>query len=680
MISNALKHILIAVAIVALSNTTTAQSDNIDKGDQAFADRDFMLAIDFYESARELSPVDPSITRKLGLCYERLGQRAVAAEWYKRTIDIGAGDTQDLLLYAEALKGLEQYDEAVMWFERFAKKRPKDKRAASHLHDKEYYLDLLADTAQYKVRPLKINNASSVVSISPFTNGIYFMSGINVANDIVQEQKSDFLKYLDVYSVKWNGTELTDPTNIGGMANSPFHDGPAFFSPTDNTLYITRNNPKLAVKKDAREEDLNLMIVASKWDAGKWGEPMPLMFNSNEYSNGHVALSPDGHFLYFVSDRPGGFGGTDLYVATRSGDQWINIANLGPEVNTEGNEMFPFVDANGKLYFSSNGHAGLGGMDLFVTGKETGTWSRPLNLGAPINSPFDDFSIMYNVLVDEGFFFSNRNGLGNDDVFYFTHKSFKEMLVSVKIVGKNRMADLTDQPINVVKVSTGEIVTSKLSARQSIVLMLEAGEEVAVYMTNDKYFDTTVPVFTFKAPERLSDPFIALGEKTVVTKRDPEPIRKATQNENSYQKVKSAIDETLESVSSARKPVKLAVDLEAQGIGNVFFGYNSIDLNNAERVKLDRVYVLMNDKNDTRLVIRAYCDSRGSAEYNRKLSMDRAMQVKTYLEGKGITSDRLRIEWYGKDNPAVECVGKKCSEDIFKMNRRAELNLITMTP
>lgn len=665
---------------MAFTKSSIAQSENLDRGDQAFADRDFKLAIDYYEAARDLAPVDASIARKLGQCYERLGQRAVAAEWYKRTIDIGAGDPQDLLLYAEALKGLEQYDEAVLWFERFAKKRPSDKRAASHLRDKEYYLDLLADTAQYKVRALKINNPSSVVSISPFTNGIYYMSGINVANESVQDQKSDYLKYLDVYSVKWNGTELTEPKNIEGLANSPLHDGPVFFSPTDNTLYITRNNPKLVVKKDTREEDLNLMIVASKWDAGKWGEPVPLTFNSNEYSNGHVALSPDGHLLYFVSDRPGGFGGTDLYVAKRSGDQWTNITNLGPEVNTEGNEMFPFVDANGKLYFSSNGHAGLGGMDLFVTGMETGNWSRPLNLGAPLNSPFDDFSVLYNVLVDEGFFFSNRNGLGNDDVFYFTHKSFNDMLVSVKIVGKNRMADLTDQPINIVKVNTGEIVASKLSARQSIIMMLEAGEEVAVYMTNEMYFDTSVPVFTFKAPERLNDPFIALGEKTVVTKRDPEPIRKSSPNESSYQKVKNAIDETLEGVSADRKQVVLAVDLEAQGIGNVFFGYNSKDLSAEERAKLERVRALMNDKRDTRLVIRAYCDSRGSAEYNRKLSMDRAMQVKNYLEEKGITSDRLRIEWYGKDNPAVDCVGKKCSEDVFKMNRRAELNLITMTP
>jgi outer membrane protein OmpA-like peptidoglycan-associated protein len=670
------------VCLTLLGTTVLAQSDDpVARGDRAFDERNYQLALEFYEDARSSSPGNPDLTRKLALTYARIGQVNFAAEWYKRTIELGSNDPLDMLRYAEVLKSLQQYDEAIVWFERFHKKRPNDKRGISHTADTEYYLDLFADTAQYSLKSLKINSSYPIISITPFTGNTMILSGINVANAITEKDPKEFTQYLDLYNVQWSaGDELTNPISLNSPANSPWHDGPAFFSKADNTLYITRNNDKIASANTSSEvEDFQLIVVASKWDAGKWSEPVPLKFNAPTFSCGHASLSPDGKTLFFASNKSGGAGGTDLYYCTREGDTWSEPRNMGADINTEGNEMFPVVDNAGNLYLASNGLAGLGGLDVFVTRFDNGIWIKPRNMGAPINSASDDFGLVYNTVENTGFFCSNRNGLGNDDLFYFSHKPISRTFVSAKLQPSVKGADLSGQQVRIVYVNSGSVETAKVSPRQSILFSAEPGEEVAVYMVDTVLFEADKPVVVFKVPHIITDPYVSLGGTPV--KCNPSEQFKIVQESKStsFEKAREAIDQNLKTAAiSTRKPAQIAVDLEARNLSNVFFGYNESDLTRDEMRKLDQVNQIMEQNPKTRLIIRAFCDTRGSVEYNKKLSMERAEKVKAYMKSKGIPQDRLRIEWFGKDNPAAECGGKPCSENQHQMNRRAELNLVSI--
>lgn len=675
---------LCVMLLTAIQINGYAQSDEpLVKGDRAFDNRDYKLALEYYEDARASFPEDPGITRKLAITYTRIGQLNFAAEWFKRTIELGSNDPMDLLRYAESLKALEQYDEAILWYQRFKVLRPNDRRALSHADDYEYYLDLFADTAQYDVKVLSVNSSLPIVGITAFTENTFIVSGINVDNIQTNKGDNEFDQYLDLYNVKWSESkELTSPTPLGSPVNSPWHDGPACFAKANNTLYITRNNDKLSVQeKSGGEDDFQLMVTASKWNGGKWSEPEPLKFNGAAFSCGHAALSADGKTLFFASNKAGGMGGVDIYFCTKNGDGWSDPKNIGPEINTEGNEMFPTIDAQGNLFFASNGLAGLGGLDIFTSRFDNGKWLKPRNMGAPINSASDDFGLLYNTSDRTGFFCSNRNGLGNDDLFYFNHKPIEKTFISAKLRPSVAGADLSGQPVRIIYVNSGNVIPGRVSSRQSILFSGEAGEEVAVYMSDSSLFQTNEPIIVFKIPEIITDPYVNVSTNPVVCKKPEEfKILKET-NSSPFQKAKESIQQNLRTTSiSQRKPAKMAVDLEALNLSNVFFAYNSSELNKIEQKKLDEVALLMNQHANSRLIIRAFCDSRGSSEYNKKLSLKRAEEVKGYLKKKGIPANRLRIEWFGKDNPVAECEGMPCSENLHQMNRRAELNLVTINP
>lgn len=673
-----IRNIIIALLLTFSCNAFAQWQEDIDRGDKAFNDRNFELALSLFESANEKKPGQSDITRRIAQTYARMGQINISAEWYRRTIELGSDDPTDMIKYAEALRNLQQYDEAVLWYEKFLMKRPNDIRSKSHTSDPEYFEDLFADTAQYSLKSLKMNNENPVMGITMFEPTKFIVSGINVEGKADPKGKKTYLQYLDLYYMNWEASdELTNPVPLGKPANTKLHDGPAFFCKFDNTLYITRN-AVLKGKASKASDDVSLKIMACKWNMGNWSSPQELKINGFNSSSGHPTISADGQIMVFVSNRDGGFGGTDLYMAVRQGDSWTDPINLGNQINTEGNEMFPFISEDGVLFFSSDGLAGLGGLDLFYAKQAEGKWSKPTNLGAPVNSFQDDFGLLYDAKTDRGFFVSNRSGKGNDDLFYYTHKSILEQIVAGRIKVDDKAAQGVPENVTVVNVTSGEVAQQRLSPKGNFQIIGQKGEEYAVYMSNKDAFDVTVPVFSYKIPDVIVDPYVNLGQKEV------KPIKPYTAKayafdlkEQPLPAVRTSISDNLKSSMNDKKQPKPAVDLAAMGINNVLFGYNSAVLQEKEAAKVEQVKTIMKEKSTTKLIVRAFCDSRGSFEYNKKLSINRANAVKSFLVSKGIDANRVKVEWFGEDNPLNDCGDvKKCTEDEYSMNRRAEMILV----
>jgi outer membrane protein OmpA-like peptidoglycan-associated protein len=885
------KVLLFLLCMISLSSF--AQTALLDKGDKAYEQFDFKEAMFFYESANDAQPNDAGISRRIAMTYRRMGELEKAAEWYQKTIEMDASNADDMLHYAEILKMLSKYDEAIEWYKMYAKLRPNDSRAISHLKEPFYYRNLFADTARYSMKRFEINAENPVLGISLFEDEKYLVSAVHLEK--VLKSEKEIIPYLDVYLCELDeNNELVNPIKLDVNVNSTFHDGPAYYCFADKKLYITRTNMKGKKPKFNKNGNAILKIFESEYENGVWTPAKEMRFNDEGFSNGQPCLSKDGQTMYFFSDRSGGFGGTDIYVCYKSGNGWSDPVNLGPNVNTEGNEQFPFLGEDGMLYFASNGHAGLGGMDIFYSKQIGEVWQIPSNMGAPINSSQDDFSLMYDKESDNGFFCSNRSGRGDDDIYFYKHIDVKTMMVAGTIKANNPNISLAGERIKITKMNDGEVMYQALDEYESFAFGGKPGDNFEVVMMDAEYFDPNKPVFTYTIESPILDPYVNIGDqqaefkkmptrtgqlgiirnmelaiagnpdlngsnnlsnldkydangnlinaedgtlantngtkdamltkakqaefdkkiaqadllfksKKYVAARDAYTTASKLMPENNYAKsqlekceeaanaqttaqlstkietadklfeqgkwgdAKAAykaalamdpendhimsqialVDEELKiaevkrqqekyddkieaadrlfaqrkyveakaayKVASAMKPdevypkkqienvsnilnpkktttetakVKMpsefdtaepVVDLVGMSMDNIVFDYNKTYIREEDKPLLDKLFQVMLDNPNTKLLIRAHCDSRGSMAYNQSLSMSRAMEVQGYLMRKGIKRDRIKTEWFGEQRPLNGCIDDvPCEEGEYEVNRRAEFKLVAM--
>jgi outer membrane protein OmpA-like peptidoglycan-associated protein len=510
--STTLQFILALVCTVLFQFAYAQESIQLEKGDDAFYKFDYKEALFFYETLYEANPKDPDITRRIAKTYHRMGQTAIAAEWYQKTLEQDASNADDLLSYAEILKMLQQYDEAIHWYDMYYKMRPHDSRAQSHLRDKQYYRDLFADTSKYAMKSLAINNELPVLGVSTFDSERFLVCAIQLDNQ-KGKQTMEGLPYLDVYECTFNeNQELVNPVALDKHVNSKYHDGPAQYSFVDQTLYVTRNNMRGKRLVTDKSGLAIAKIYAIALENGKWSNAQDLSINSNDFTNMHPTVTKDGKTMYFVSNRPGGFGGTDLYMSAKTGEKWSDPVNLGPKINTAGNEQFPYLSSEGYLYFASNGHAGLGGLDVFVSEQISGDWQFPINMGASVNTHNDDFSLIYDKDLNQGFFCSNRSGNANDDLFYFKRISMERMMVAGTIKSNVPNLSFAGERVQINKVNKKLKTYVTLDEFERFEVNAEPGDIIEVTMMNAEYFDPNEIVYQHTVVSPIVDPFVYLGE------------------------------------------------------------------------------------------------------------------------------------------------------------------------
>jgi len=359
----------------------------------------------------------------LGDCYRLTSRYDKAEYWYGKAVDKGGVEPKYKLYLAQMQQVNGKYDAAAKWYAKYKDEVPEDRRSVNEMKACADYGQFLLSRDRYTVKNLDFNSGGYDFSSAGWDGGLIYSSSRDSAKAISREHTWTGTEFFDMWYVKGDKTSFGKPQRMKGDAATKYHEGALSFTPDKKKVYFTRNNYDNGKVKTSTDKIVKLKIYESEVDGKTWKKDKPFTYNNNEYSVGHPALTPDGNTLYFVSDMPGGYGATDIYVTTKDGESWGTPKNLGADINTEGREMFPFVDSDGELYFASDAHGGLGGLDIFRVKQnvKTGKWGKIRNIGAPINSSYDDFGLHYGNDKSYGYFTSDRpDGKGLDDIYSFT--------------------------------------------------------------------------------------------------------------------------------------------------------------------------------------------------------------------------------------------------------------------
>ena len=671
-------------------------TSEILKGDKFAEEFQFGKAIYFYNLAHELDDQNPVATRRLADVYKKIGDLETSCEYLVKTLELDGAIDQDMLAYAEALKRLERYEEAIFWYNKYATVNPNDRRAQEHIRNQEYYKDLWSDSLKYRMHKMDINAELSSFGVSPIGDQYLFSS--NMINPAHSTEGKDFKSpYLEIFICDEINEQFTNATPLDEAVNSKYHDGPVFYDPNSDMLYITRTNMKKGKPVKDKTGTVNLKIYTSSRVDGIWQEPVDLAFNSDEYSTGHPCLSSDGKTLFFVSNMPGGYGGTDIYKSKWQGTHWGEPINLGKNINTEGNEMFPYVSKEGIIYFASNGHAGLGGLDNFMSEPWGEQWSVAYNLGYPINTSHDDFGLLFVPGSEIGFFSSSRGGTGNDELHFFMQLEILEQLVVGRVNIDLPDHDMAGERIRVEFANRNQTITVPLDENGAFEFVIYPEDEVEVYMESDVYSEREL--VSYQADEELYDTRLELGDLYTRLAID-EALEGVAGLEDiiSHLESKESLREQLMAIGDMGTMNTSQVDVDEfvviddtqllilkdevkdLNIDNIYFAFDSYLINRDARDILNDIVFHLNENQHWKIEIDTHTDSRGSKEYNQFLSEQRANAVRKFLLKNGIDGDRILSRAHGEEDLISACdQNTDCGEDIHSVNRRAEFRYMVET-
>jgi len=495
------KNIALSIAL-GIGLNVHSQSVDIERGDAHLEIFEFEKALKEYKIAYDYDTTNVIATRKIANTYRRKGDLETSAFWYEKTLALDPSQKEDMLHYAEALKSQKKYKESLEWYRKYNSLEPEDERASNHIEKEEIFTDLSKDTTESViVKSLQINNKKPAFGVTTIDDKLIF-SAANMAGSTTGNKTNPWndLPYLDVYQGTIdNFNELVDVSSINEV-NSKYNDGPAHFSEVLQTLFITRNNMKRGKPVKDKTGSVNLKIYASdRQEDGSWGEVYDLPFNSDSYSCGHPCITPNGKFMYFSSNQPNGEGGTDLYVSENVNGTWSSPINLGENINTKGEELFPYIDDNGILYFSSTGHAGLGGLDIFKVNLDDLNSKEPVNVGYPMNSSKDDFSLVFDQTNVSGYFCSNRDRGFSDNIYYFEINNLLQKILAGRIE-----SSLPDK---------------SLAGTELIIRNTSTGEEESIFLDDTGEFE-----FTAKAGDTYELAYQKEDSEEILTTRNVEAV------------------------------------------------------------------------------------------------------------------------------------------------------------
>lgn len=636
-----IKYLLSFIVVMCASLTTTnAQNDDTEKADEYFNRLEYIEAIEEYQDIVDDGDAIPYVYKQLGQAHYNLYNSDKAAANYKKYIaqtdkDV---DAEIYYRYAQMLKANSDYEMSNTYMEKFAQKAGNDRRAKEFMANPNYLSDLMNREAKFTAEAMKaINSPQSDFGAYKKGGKLYFVSSRN-------ESRRDYgwndQPTLDIYAASPKGGNFQNPQVLEGDVNSKFHEGTVSITSDGETMYFTRND---YVDGDYSEDSQGinrLKVFRAKLVNGSWEDVQPLPFNDSQYSIGHAALSNDDKTLYFSSDMPGGEGQSDLYKVKIKGDnEYGEPQNLGPQINTEGRESFPFIDNEGNLYFSSDGHMGLGGLDVYYAEKKANGFGDVRNLAQPINSQGDDFSFTYNPDAGEGYVASNRGGaseeeenLADDDIYKVVQiKPMKELNVETEIVNNE-----TDDEI--------------------------PGAEVVVYDQNETKIAEGVTNANGKTNFELKPEM----EYTIQVNADDFESNSVAVGENESGDVSKTIE---------LEPVEKIIQEEEIVLNPIMFDFDKADIRKEAAFELDKVVKVMKKHPDMKVNIRSHTDKRGSAKYNKQLSERRAKSTMNYIVENGIDEDRLTSEGVGEAEPEVEC-GGNCTQEQYETNRRSEFKIV----
>ena len=633
---------ILFVALVLISTSVFGQTVKQKRAERQFNNFSFVKAINTYEKLIDTSFNKHYAMRKLGDAYIMLRQPEKALEIYKEVVKQENVPSEYYLYYAQTLRANGDYEASKKWMQKFKDAgNEKDSRVKRFFKNDDLASAIFNSSEKNTLQKLNINTKFNEFGAIELNDEIIFSSSRDEGVSVKRLYAWDKQPLLDLYKVSKEGGSVEGATPVEGSVNSIHHEGPATFSSDGTKMYFSRNNYHESKKINDQSGIMQVGIYSAELVDGKWENVKPMNLNNPNYIVYHPSLSEDGKKLYFASDMPGGIGGTDIYVSDVLEDGTLDTpVNLGNVINTEGNEAFPFIyNEEGMLYFSSDGHVGLGLMDVFAAVKdENNTIVNVINLGEPINSRKDD--IAYNLSKDgfKGFISSNRKGgEGGDDIYAFT-----------------RIPPLT------LKGTIYDAVNNDPVEGAKVLLTRENGEELAYFITKeDGAYEHLIP---------RDEKFILKGSK--------EKYQDVAKNFSSFGLEKEK--ELIVDLNIPMKPIEDVVILAE--LETIYFDLDKYDIRPDAAVELDKVIALMNKYSKMVIRLESHTDSRANDDYNMVLSNNRAKSTYNYIISKGIDSSRItKYEGFGESQLVNKCTNNvKCSEEEHQLNRRTEFIIIKM--
>lgn len=654
-----MKKILTLLIITSFSLTPIlAQNNSTKKADRLFDRLEYVKAAQEYLKLAEKSP-DNYVISRLADAYYNIFNTKDAEKWYAKIINDDP-DAEIIFRYAEMLKANGKYKESNVWMSKFSEMKPYDTRAIAFRNTPNYLDKIIKKGKRFNVQNLKgINTISSDFGAFTFDNALYLTSGRKQKgsqNKKYNNYTSDEEYVLDVFKYDVINDVYINETPLEAI-NTKYHEGVIAFSPSGDTMYFARETyysksyfKDSIVKNGSTTEQVSVINLyrATRctkkeitWknngncNFNKGWNVTELEINSAYYSMKNPALSCDGKSLYFSSDMPGGFGNYDIYKSEIKDDGSLGEPiNLGQKINTEEQEVFPHMCCDNTLYFSSNGHLGLGGLDVFYSKNVDGKWSNVRNVGLPVNSNSDDFAFKMGDDCTNGFVSSNRaGGVGSDDVY-----AVKKIKPLCDILLESIVVDAkTDLPIDAaltsVKDNTGIINNSKETSEEGLVdYMFECEDEIQLLVSKEGYESKMIDI-------KLLD-------------IDP-PL------------LKIKLD-----------PIEELIVEEKIVLNPIYFEFDKANITNQAAFELDKLVSIM--KKYPKMIIRAesHTDGRGPASYNKLLSERRAKSTTQYVISKGINENRISGFGMGEEDPEIDC-SSGCSKDEHAKNRRSEFIIVS---
>ncbi len=637
-------NILFYITIVSVfSFNIYSQKASVNTADKKYDNYAYIDAIKTYERVAEKGYKSVDLFKKLGNAYYFNAELEKAAKWYG---ELFAMDTANLepeyyYRYAQSLRSIGENDKANQMLELFNQKSGNDIRGKLFKKNTNYLEAIKANSGRFQVENAGINSKYSDYGTAIYMNKIVFASARDTGS-LAQRKHAWTNQYFTNLYIADLGDNMTPsaPKKFDPTVNSKFHESTPTFSNDGKTMYFTRNN-YLDDKKGKDGNKVTLIkIYKATLENDKWVNITELPFDSDNYSTAHPALSPDGKTLYFASDMPGTMGQSDLFKVKINDDETFGTPeNLGNKINTEGRETFPFVNDENELYFASDGHPGLGGLDVFVSKiNDEDTFSEVQNVGENINSPKDDFAYLIDTKSRRGFFTSNRDGgQGYDDIYKFleTKRLTCEQLLYGEITDittaellPNTKISLYDSQFNIVSTTTSD-------EKGNYSFTVQCGKTYNVRADKIEY--TTKEQIITIAPEK---------GKTYL------PI----------------------ALEKAKCKVTVGDDLgKCFGIKMIYFDLDKSNIRTEAALDLEKILDVLNQNPTMKLDIRSHTDSRQTFKYNEALSDRRAKSTINWLIKNGVHSSRLTGKGYGETQLVNKCAdGVKCSEEEHQFNRRSE--------
>lgn len=628
----------------------------IEKADALFAKMQYAQAAELYELAlKQIEVASFDLIRKAGDAHYFNTNMDRAYYWYDQlyTRHKEEMSADNLFKYAHALKGNGKYGRAKRITRLYKREQQEEatgpNESSRHADAREVLLDnILEAEEQFTISNLAINSGYS--DFAPMfykENELVYASASDSSVFTTRRYNWNNQPFLDLYVGKLNqeSPEIQDAVKFSRKVNTKYHEAGVTFSPDNTTMYFTRNNFSRKLKRDKNGVN-NLKIYRSVKSDGEWSTATEVSFNSNEYSTGHPALSPDGKQLYFVSDMPGTIGGTDIFVVDVGDDgSFSEPRNLGPDINTEGKEMFPFINES-KLYFSSDGHVGIGGLDIYeVAFNGVDGFLEVRNLGKPINSNKDDFSFIVKEATQQGYFASNRTGgKGDDDIYSFERLPVEE-------INSNAVAGVITELVsgNVVPEALIELLDENnrklkemLSGQDGSFIFedLEGSAKYVLRVTNQEYKPQEKPVATL---------------------------------DNQKVEIEVALERLEDRIIVEEGIKKLRTDM-------IYFDFDQFTIRPDAAEELNKLIDTMQEYPEMVIRIESHTDSRGPAVYNKYLSDQRAKASRAYLIKQGIAAERIEsATGYGEERLLNECNGSvRCNASEHERNRRSEFIIVNM--